>query len=171
MTSGYGSPKVGEAAWSRQPRGRPAGRAGNRRWRTDSSFTIERSEKGPSTDETSQVKIEEIRSAVQAGRWAMTRHAREKAGKRQITGDALVHALARGEILEDYGDDPRGPSALILGHTSEDRPLHAVCAFDPGGTLVIVTVYEPQLPGWRDERTRADKDGESNGDTLLLLRR
>jgi len=65
-----------------------------------------------------------------------------------------MEILANGEILEDYPDDPRGPSALVLGHSNVGRPLHAVCAFDPSGTLLVITVYEPERPRWRDERTR-----------------
>jgi hypothetical protein len=83
----------------------------------------------------------------------MTQHARERAGKRFVDGEALVEALVRGEILEDYGNDPRGPSALILG-CAAGRPLHAVCALGADGILLIVTVYEPALPAWVDERTR-----------------
>jgi hypothetical protein len=83
----------------------------------------------------------------------MTHHARERAGKRFIDVEALVEALIRGEILEEYGKDPRGPSALVLGYAA-GRPLHAVCAFDADGILLIVTVYEPVLPEWVDERTR-----------------
>lgn len=89
----------------------------------------------------------------------MTRHARERAGKRFIGDEELVCALATGEVLEDYPDDPRGPSALVLGYTVHREPLHAVCAFDPGGTLLIITVYKPEPPKWVDERTRALKEG------------
>lgn len=84
----------------------------------------------------------------------MTRHARERAGKRRIGDEALVNALANGEILEDYADDPRGRSVLLLGYSEEARPLHAVCAFTPSGILLIIRVYEPELPEWLDERTR-----------------
>ncbi len=87
----------------------------------------------------------------------MTRHARERAGKRYISTQPLVRALAHGDILEEYASDQRGPSALLLGHSDDGRPLHAVCAFDPGGILVIITVYEPQFPEWLDERTRSPK--------------
>ena len=87
----------------------------------------------------------------------MTRHARERAGKRYISTQALVRVLVHGEILEEYANDPRGPSALLLGHSDGRSPLHAVCAFDPGGILVIITVYEPQLPEWLDESTRSRK--------------
>lgn len=84
----------------------------------------------------------------------MTAHARARAGQRRIRDEELVCALANGEILENYPNDPRGPSALILGYTEDGRPLHAVCAFDPSGTLLIVTVYEPKPPKWVNEKTR-----------------
>ena len=87
----------------------------------------------------------------------MTRHARKRSGTRCISIHTLVRALAHGDILEEYASDPRGPSALLLGHSDDGRPLHAVCAFDPSGILVIITVYEPQLPEWLDERTRSPK--------------
>jgi hypothetical protein len=87
-------------------------------------------------------------------KWAMTQHARVQAGRRQILDEELVTALAKGEVLENYPDDPRGPSALILGHTDAGRPIHAVCAFDPNGMLLIITTYEPKPPRWSDDRTR-----------------
>jgi hypothetical protein len=66
----------------------------------------------------------------------------------------LAQALLAGQIIEDYPADPRGASALVLGHTAAGRPLHAVCGFDPGGDLLLITVYEPSMPWWRDEHTR-----------------
>lgn len=103
------------------------------------------------------VTIDTIRRAHRAGTWAMTHHARVQAGRRKIHDEELVAALALGEILESYPDDPRGPSALVLGHTQSVRPVHAVCAFDPSGTLIIITAYEPEPPRWTDERTRGER--------------
>ncbi|MGH2457771.1 MAG: DUF4258 domain-containing protein [Chloroflexota bacterium] len=100
------------------------------------------------------VTLAAIRNAVATNCWALTRHARERAGKRRILDEALVRALVEGEILEDYPADPRGPSALVLGHTDDGRSVHAVCAFDPTGTLLVITVYVPEPPHWLDERTR-----------------
>ena len=105
------------------------------------------------------MRIEDIRNAVKAERWALTQHARKRAGQRCISDQSLVDALARGEILEDYPEDPRGPSALVLAYTRDGRPIHAVCAFDPGGTLLVITVYEPTPPKWADERTRGSRKG------------
>jgi hypothetical protein len=102
----------------------------------------------------SKVTAEHIREAIRTSRWAMTQHARERAGRRRIGDSDLVVALAEGEVLESYPDDPRGPSALALGHTEDGRAVHAVCAIDLSGTLLIVTMYEPEPPHWLDERTR-----------------
>ncbi|MBM3942163.1 MAG: DUF4258 domain-containing protein [SAR202 cluster bacterium] len=87
----------------------------------------------------------------------MTHHARERTGRRRIESTDVALALARGAILEDYSDAERGPSALVLGYTKESRPIHAVCAFDPSGTLLIITVYEPTPHRWVDERTRGQR--------------
>ena len=95
-----------------------------------------------------------IAEAGNMGRWAMTRHAREQSGKRMIGDEALMRALAWGEILESYPNDPRGASCLILGHDETQRPVHAVVAFDASGILVVITLYEPGPPKWIDERTR-----------------
>ena len=92
----------------------------------------------------------------------MTANAQERAGKRRIRAKTLVEALSNGEILEDYPNDPRGPSVLILGHAPDKHPLHAVCAFDPNGTLLVITVYEPTLPKWVDPQTRSLKGDQDN---------
>jgi len=84
----------------------------------------------------------------------LTRHARERAGQRKIGDRILIEALSRGEVLEEYPQDPRGASALLLSHAGDGRPFHAVCAFDHNGILLIITVYTPELPAWLDERTR-----------------
>ncbi len=100
------------------------------------------------------VTIAAVRAAVLADQWALTRHARERMGRRRIGDEQLVHALASGEVIEDYPTDPRGPSALVLGRAPDGTPLHAVCAFDPSGTLLVITAYVPESPHWLDERTR-----------------
>ena len=46
----------------------------------------------------------------------------------------LEEALRSCEVIEDYPNDPRGASCLVLGF-SKQRPLHAVCSLkrDEGG--------------------------------------
>ena len=52
-------------------------------------------------------------------------------------------ALVDCEIIEDYPEDPRGPSFLVLGF-SEERPIHAVGALRTNpDELLLITVYDP----------------------------
>jgi len=104
--------------------------------------------------------IAEIRAAVEAGRWFMSQHAAERAKMRYIEDESLARLIAEGEVIEDYPEDPRGPSALVLTWDEGRCPMHAVCAFDPDGSLVIITVYTPKPPKWLDERTRNPKGGQ-----------
>lgn len=71
-----------------------------------------------------------------------------------ITLYDLEKAISNGEILENYPDDPRGPSCLLLG-LSKKRPIHIVCSYLPTDWIRIITVYIPKLPKWINERSRA----------------
>lgn len=67
--------------------------------------------------------------------------------ERMVTVDEVVEAVRDGDIIEDYPDDPRGHSCLILGFTRQRRPIHIVCA-PKEEFLIIVTAYEPTLNKW-----------------------
>lgn len=63
-------------------------------------------------------------------------------------------AIFRGELIEDYPEDTRGHSCLILGRGEESRPLHVVCA-PKRDYLTIITAYLPNTEQWeQDWRTR-----------------
>jgi len=102
------------------------------------------------------MNLDLIRDAILRGDWVMSRHARIRAGQRYIDDIGVICALLEGEIIENYPDDPRGQSCLVLGKY-RDRFLHAVCALDCNGTLIIITVYEPESPKWINERMRGEK--------------
>jgi len=50
----------------------------------------------------------------------------------------MEDALNICEIIENYPDDPRGKSCLVLGFSGE-KPIHAVCTIktDPEELLLI----------------------------------
>jgi len=60
-----------------------------------------------------------------------------------ITIEELEQALTNCEIIEEYSDDPRGASCLVLGFCQQ-RPIHAVCAVraEPQ-ELFLITAYDP----------------------------
>ncbi|MCX9015246.1 MAG: DUF4258 domain-containing protein [Candidatus Methanoperedens sp.] len=83
-------------------------------------------------------------------------HAEKERYAEDISLSDLETAISNGELLEEYHDDPRGQSFLILGY-SQNRPIHVVCGFTTMKWIRIITVYIPKLPKWIDERTRTKR--------------
>jgi uncharacterized protein DUF4258 len=57
-------------------------------------------------------------------------HAVQKMSRpeRLISAADVRHVVDMGEVIEDYPEDPRGHSCLLLGEETDHRPLHVVCA-------------------------------------------
>ncbi|MBI4298691.1 MAG: DUF4258 domain-containing protein [Chloroflexi bacterium] len=56
------------------------------------------------------------------------------------------------EVIENYPEDTRSPSCLVLGLTRGGRPLHIQCTYPPN--VAIITAYEPKPEEWIDWRVR-----------------
>ena len=73
---------------------------------------------------------------------------------RMISRREVCQAIESDEVVEDYPDDPRGHSCLIVGETKEGRTIHVACPLKQE-YLAIVTTYLPSLIEWEDNfRTR-----------------
>ena len=73
---------------------------------------------------------------------------------RMISTQEVRSVILRGELIEDYPDDVRGQSCLMLGRGTEDRPVHVVCA-PKREYLAVITAYLPSPEHWAsDWRTR-----------------
>ena len=64
--------------------------------------------------------------------------------------DAVLSSQA--EVIEDYPEDPRGTSCLVLGFTSSARPIHVQLTHPPG--VAVITAYESDPEQWEDFRVR-----------------
>lgn len=74
--------------------------------------------------------------------------------ERLISTAEVRHVVDTGEVIEDYPEDPRGYSCLLLGAGTDHRPLHIVCA-PKAEYLAIITAYLPSRDQWEDDmRTR-----------------
>jgi len=61
----------------------------------------------------------------------------------RMTATADVRKVVeQGEIIEDYPEDVRGHSCLILGRGMDGRPIHIVCA-PKDECLAVITAYIP----------------------------
>ncbi|MCK4590318.1 MAG: DUF4258 domain-containing protein [Candidatus Latescibacteria bacterium] len=87
--------------------------------------------------------IEKIRKLVVEGKYEFSKHAERERELDMITTKELENALENCEIIEDYPDDPRGSSCLVLGFSGR-RPVHAVCTIETDPEeLFLITTYDP----------------------------
>jgi len=98
--------------------------------------------------------IDEIRSRLKKRNVRHSFHALKEEMMEGLTAQEVEQALLKGfELVEDYPDDPRGHSCLILIWI-KDKPVHVVCA-PHEEALIIVTVYVPSIEEWKENfRTR-----------------
>jgi Domain of unknown function (DUF4258) len=57
-----------------------------------------------------------------------------------------------GEVIEDYPEDVRGHSCLML-HAPQGRPVHVVCS-PKVEYLAIITAYVPEPNSWSSDFRR-----------------
>lgn len=103
-------------------------------------------------------QIQALRWAFKENHFILRVHGFVEMKLEGLTVGDLSVAGSNSEVLEEYPERPEGYTKLLLGPL-EERPLHIVINVqefhdDPSYPLAVVTVYEPEPPSWRDERTR-----------------
>jgi len=91
---------------------------------------------------------------VGEGCFYLSHHAQIERGEERIRIDDIVTAISNGQELEPYPDDPRGESCLIVGQGLDYRWIHVLCGNFYDRDLLIITVYIPKLPKWKNPFTR-----------------
>lgn len=64
-----------------------------------------------------------------------------------ITTTDVRHVIEDGEVIEDYPEDVRGHSCLLLGYGENDLAIHVVCA-PKDDYLAVITAYLPDEDEW-----------------------
>jgi hypothetical protein len=98
--------------------------------------------------------LEFIRTEIAAQSYEILLHADDERLADHLTVVQLEHALLNCQMLEHYRDDPCGESCLVVGFTPEAIPVHVVCGRNRAGHMLLITVYIPTMPKWRDPDTR-----------------
>ena len=102
--------------------------------------------------------IKKVKESIREKNYRLTLHAEIERDADQIHMIELEEALLynHSEIIEDYPDDPRGHSFLILGFTKKEQVIHVLCSIHEE-TFVVITIYRPDPDLWIDWRIRRDK--------------
>ena len=69
---------------------------------------------------------------------------------RMISASDVRKAVEQGELVEDYPEDVRGHSCLILGHGVDGTSIHVVCS-PKTEFLAIITAYIPSSQEWEPD--------------------
>ena len=103
--------------------------------------------------------INQIKNLVIQNKYWLTLHAEIERDADLITVREIEETLLSYEskIIEDYPNDPRGQSCLLLGFTKENQPIHIICGISESETLIIITVYRPDPDEWIDWQIRKEK--------------
>ena len=105
------------------------------------------------------MEIEQIKNLIDRKKYWLTLHAEVERDADQVTIHEIEEALlsSKAKIIEDYPNDPRGHSCLILGFTKESSPIHILCGIAETDVLLVITVYRPDPDEWIDWQIRKEK--------------
>jgi len=99
------------------------------------------------------MQIELIQLNIKSENYFLSKHADVERLNDNLTIIEIEEAILNGKILEDYNDDKRGSSCLIVGFTNNGKPIHIVCG-SAENILVIITVYIPTPPKFKNPYQR-----------------
>jgi hypothetical protein len=106
--------------------------------------------------------IPKVQQFLRDGRYEVSLHAQQERLEENLDLAKIETAIIEhGEILDDYPNDPRGESCLVLGFVGS-RPIHGVMGWETlkgeaQRMLRLITVYTPTAPKWMDPRTRGGR--------------
>ena len=101
--------------------------------------------------------LADVRQAFRDGTYLIRQHFLDRLLEREIELSDVADAIREDapEVIEDYPNDPRGPSALILCQGPTGGWYHVQCSYPP--TVWLVTVYRPDLALWTEDLRRRRK--------------
>jgi len=97
-----------------------------------------------------------IISKIKDNSYVLSEHADNERMNDNLMISEIEESITNGSVLESYPDDKRGSSCLVVGFTKEGKPLHIVCG-KSDGLLVIITVYIPTPPKFKNPYQRSKK--------------
>lgn len=96
------------------------------------------------------INMEHVRTLCTDETLFMTQHSHDRCRERGISYHDIVFAVMNGKIIEQYPDDTPYQSCLVLGASTNKKPLHLVCSIG-SGKLWIITAYWPEKAKWNDD--------------------
>jgi Domain of unknown function (DUF4258) len=98
--------------------------------------------------------LEDVREAAKKRLFVLgSRYSADVPPERMITPGEVRTVVLSGDLIEDYPQDPRGHSCLLLGFGDNNRAVHVVCS-PKDEYLAIITAYLPDSVQWSEDFRR-----------------
>lgn len=98
--------------------------------------------------------LERVRRAAQTRLLFLPHAVRQMSRPDRMISPAEVEAVvSSGDLVEDYPEDVRGPSCLVVGRGEDVRLVHVVCA-PKDEYLAVITAYLPDPEQWSPDGRR-----------------
>jgi Domain of unknown function (DUF4258) len=101
--------------------------------------------------------LAQVRLLVTKEQWQPTTHALIRLAERNILVADVLAKLEVTVVVEDYPNDPRGASVLLLSYDNTNLPIHSHWGIPANNRNIVnlVTVYRPDASEWHsDWKTR-----------------
>lgn len=96
--------------------------------------------------------LKEIQQKVKKNSFKLSLHAHKERMEETITTEEIIESILKGQIIEDYPKYYKGHCCLIAG-CYRKKYIHIVCGIKDK-EVIIITVYTPKLPKWKNYKTR-----------------
>ena len=98
--------------------------------------------------------LDEVRAAAQKRLLFLPHAVRQMSRPQRMVSPSEVEAtVLKGDLIEDYPNDPRGHSCLMLGYGEPGRAVQVVCS-PKDAYLAIITAYLPDPSQWSEDFRR-----------------
>ncbi len=99
---------------------------------------------------------EKIKQKVLNDNFRLSEHAENEKQRDKIYFNEIDEAFKNIELIEEYPEDPRGRSCLLLGFSLKGKPLHFVCGDLDKENILFITMYRPKINDWINYRIRKE---------------
>ncbi len=97
-----------------------------------------------------------VQALIARGAVRISNHGYDELAEDAIFAHEVLSGVADATVVEDYPDDARGPSILVLQRAADGSPVHVLWAIAAGtrSPAVMVTAYRPDPARWFADYTR-----------------